>query len=222
MNAESIVFRSWPKLFFAWPLALVAVIAGLIQLAFPAQGPIIGKIFLLVLAFDFLILSFEVSRVASLLIVLAGMTLILAIILINQKLTLLPFLSEWMAKVNMSASSSFYFGFASVIGFIVFCMFIMTRFDYWILTHQELVHKRGFLGDSERYSTFGLRFQKEIVDVFEYVLAGSGRVIISTQMLQRPLVLENVLGVNRLERKVQKIFGNLEKIPPMNQNIPPT
>ena len=61
--------------------------------------------------------------------------------------------------------------------------------------------------DIKRYSTEDLRWFKEIPDVLERVLAGSGRMIITTPREQHPIVIEHVLRIGSIDEKVADILG---------------
>ncbi|MBA3643544.1 MAG: hypothetical protein H0W59_05695, partial [Chloroflexia bacterium] len=56
-----------------------------------------------------------------------------------------------------------------------------------------------------RYPAPGLELQKEITDVFEFLLFGSGRLVI--QPTKGPaIVLENVFRINDKERRIQALL----------------
>ena len=54
---------------------------------------------------------------------------------------------------------------------------IETRFDYWEVLHNELLHHHGPFGDLERFPAPQLKLDKEIPDIFEYLVLRSGRLI---------------------------------------------
>ena len=43
----------------------------------------------------------------------------------------------------------------------------------------EILHHHGPLSDLERFPTMNLKFDKEIPDVLEYALLGSGRLVLA-------------------------------------------
>ena len=48
---------------------------------------------------------------------------------------------------------------------------------------------------------------KEIPDVIERLLCGSGRMILTTPREPHPIVIQHVVGINRIDEKVADILG---------------
>ncbi len=63
------------------------------------------------------------------------------------------------------------------------------------------------MGDVHRYPTRGLRLKKEITDVLEHILLRSGTLVMMPVGVERPIVLENVIGLNKVEDKIQRLLG---------------
>jgi hypothetical protein len=55
-----------------------------------------------------------------------------------------------------------------------------------------------------------LRIDKEITDVFEYLLLRSGRLILHPSNERRAIVLENVFFINRREEDLTRLLGALQ------------
>ena len=87
---------------------------------------------------------------------------------------------------------------------------IHSRFDYWEVRPNELLHHHGILSDLERLSAPHLQIEKEINDVFEYLLAGSGRLILRPSNERRVIILDNVLGIGKKEHAITKMLGALQ------------
>ena len=69
-----------------------------------------------------------------------------------------------------------------------------------------MLHHHGFLSNLERISAPNLRMEKEINDVFEYLLLQSGRLIIQTSDDRRAIVLDNVPFIRRKEEAVTRML----------------
>jgi hypothetical protein len=97
---------------------------------------------------------------------------------------------------------------------ILFCFYlavlVAVRYDYWEIQNNELLHHHGFLSDLKRYPAPSLRVDKEINDVFEYMLLQSGRLILHARSESRAIVLDNVLFINRKEALLTKMLGSLQ------------
>jgi hypothetical protein len=84
------------------------------------------------------------------------------------------------------------------------------KFDYWEVRPNELLHHHGILSDLERFSAPNLRIDKEINDVFEYMLLRSGRLILHPSNERRAVILENVFFINRKESEITRMLGAVQ------------
>ena len=84
------------------------------------------------------------------------------------------------------------------------------QFDYWEVRPNELLHHHGVLSDLERFSAPNLRIDKEINDLFEYLLLRAGRLILHPSNERRAIVLENVFFINKKEQQITKMLGALQ------------
>ena len=89
-------------------------------------------------------------------------------------------------------------------------IFLKVRFDYWELSNNELLHHHGFLSDLKRYPAPNLRVDKEINDVFEYMLLGAGRLILHPSTEKRIIVLDNILHVSEKEKQLTRMLGSIK------------
>ena len=84
-------------------------------------------------------------------------------------------------------------------------MFASVQFDYWEVRPNELLHHHGMLSDLKRYSSPDLRVDKEINDVFEYMLLRSGRLTLHPSGEKRAITLENVLFITQKEEALTRM-----------------
>ena len=142
-----------------------------------------GWTFLWIFALNIVVLAFDFPRTMSLTLFFLVMAAVLGVILASTyDPKLLPMVNDVISKINPHANATFYFLFATIIGLIYCFVFtISIRFDYWEVRPNELLHHHGFLSSLERFSTPNLRITKEIDDIFEYLLLGSGRLGAATQ-----------------------------------------
>jgi hypothetical protein len=108
------------------------------------------------------------------------------------------------------ANSTFFIVFASMLVLVYICVFIAARFDYWEVRPNELLHHHGILSDLKRYSAPNLRVDKEINDLFEYLLLGSGRLILQPSNERRAITLDNVLFINQKEKSITGMLSALQ------------
>ncbi len=206
-SVNTIVIRSWPKLIFMWPTAVLALLFGILTIVAPGWENIYGAIFLVCMALNLTVLTFDFPRSTSLTVFIAVVVVVLGLILLNQHFAIIKPLENWLAGLKMNASRDFYFAIAIMMGLMYAAMAFVTRFDFWEITSNELIHRTGLLGDVERFSTAGLKLNTEIRDVFEYVLAGAGRVIMNIPGNPRPIVLDNVLRIKRLMEQSKELLS---------------
>ena len=217
---KQIYLVSYPKVVFLYPTFLAAVVAGFYMLAAGHTAPeadgvridqIVALAFLGILGINTVVLSFDFPRATSLTLFFCFATLGLGlVILFNLKPELAPMLTGALSWLRPWANSQFYFLFAAVLGVIFVFVSISVQFDYWEVRPNELLHHHGILSDLERFSAPNLRVDKEINDVFEYLLLKSGRLILHPSNERRAIVLENVFFINRKERALTRMLGAVQ------------
>lgn len=214
--ANKIIVRSWPTLIFLWPTALTALAAGLALALFPelATARVWGGAFLVVFALCLVVLTFDFPRSTSLTLLFAAIALAWLFVELNRRYNLIRPLQDFIASLDVTASPDFYFVLFTVYLVIFVAMFIGTRFNYWEITSNELVHHKGLMRDVERYPTEGLQYQKQVTDFFEYLLTGSGRLVFQGPALPTTIVLNNVPGINRVARRLDALLEVRRVAPP--------
>ena len=207
---EKVVLRSYPKVLLLYPTWFMSILGGILS-AWPSMNTTVGLWFLLIFGLNLIVLSFEFPRTTSLTLVFFVVAVIFGALWINYKYyPFLPFLSDLVAKLEPSANAQFYWLFAGILGLIYLFVFIDTRFDYWEMMPNEIIHHLGILGNVNRFPAPQLKMEKEITDVFEFMLLGSGRLLLHPSSERRAIVLDNVPNINRRERDIQGLLGVLD------------
>ena len=172
---------------------------------------VVARIFLLVMALNLVVIAFDFPRTTSLTWFFAIVAMVIGgWFLLNLNPWLAPQIVNALLKIKPAANASFYLIFAGLMLFLYICVLVSRRFDYWEVKGNELLHHHGFLSNLERFSAPNLRIDKEINDVFEYLLLRSGRLIIHASNERRAIVLENVLFINDKEERITKMLGALQ------------
>lgn len=170
-----------------------------------------ARIFLLILAMNLVVIAFDFPRTTSLTWFFASMSIVIGLwFLLKHNPWLAPQIVNALLKIKPAANASFYLIFAGIMLFLYICVLVSRRFDYWEVKGNELLHHHGFLSNLERFSAPNLRIDKEINDLFEYLLLRSGRLIIHASNERRAIVLENVLFINQKEERITKMLGALQ------------
>ncbi|MCO5169202.1 MAG: hypothetical protein M9894_22900 [Planctomycetes bacterium] len=215
-ETRSVVIRSRPKVVFLYPTFLAALLAGIWTWIELASGTPLaevsltpGRIFWWVFAINLAAMAFDFTRGEFVALVLFFGVIALGIVLLDERWRFVGPLREVLAHVELRAHPHLYLLMALALGVIFLLVVVNGRFDYWEITHNELLHHHGILGDVERFPAPSLRMTKEIPDLFEYCLLGAGRLVLQPQGAARAIVLENVILVNRLEARIQRMLAQL-------------
>jgi hypothetical protein len=215
-SKDSILLFSYPKIIFLYPAYFVAIAAAiwtwLERADINSAGHVIAAwTFLITLSLNLVVLSFDFPRTTSITLFFFVVVVILGFSLTSVYMpSLFPRLSELLLAIRPTANHSFYFLFAGVMTLIYCGVWTHTRFDYWEVRSNELLHHHGFLSDLERFPAPQLKIDKEVNDIFEYILLGAGRLILHPSNERRAIVLENVVRIARKEQAITKLLGTMQ------------
>ena len=204
---ESVIIRPWPKVVFLYPTFVTATVFFLLSWLGVVGETVLGNTFMLVLLMNLLVFSFDFSRIKSITIVVAVVAVVLAVLLIDTKADFTGWIGRVFGAIDIRCSTSFYAFLSAGLGFLLLLVFVNTRFNYYEVNAREILHHHGYLGDIQRWSTEGLEMNKEIYDVVEYLLMRSGRLIFQPATSKKAIVLDNVAGVNRIEKEVNDLLS---------------
>lgn len=212
---KKIFLVSYPKIVFIYPTLIAAVIAGIyMAVAGNEERPdtrVVNLVFLMILGLNLVVLSFDFPRTTSLTLFFAAAAIGVGLwFLFYWKPDLVPVVGDLLNRLQPHANSWFYFLLSGFLTLIYLAVFLGVQFDYWEVRPNELLHHHGFLSDLERFSAPNLRIDKEINDVFEYLLLRSGRLILHPSNERRAIVLENVFFINRKEEQITRMLGALQ------------
>jgi len=204
-RTERTVLRPYPKVVYFYLTWLAALVCGVLTAMIDDSTKVSNMcayIFLWVFAFNLLVVSFEFSRMLSV----AVLFFSLAFVFLGLWLGFLRQLFSFLGEIQPIANHQFYFFIFITFTVVYLFVFLQTRFNYWIVRRNELLHKHGFLGDVKRYHAQDVKIHKEIPDIFEYVLLRSGSMVLHPRGEDRAIVLENIIGIQRKEAEVKKIL----------------
>jgi len=207
-STNSVVMRGYSDVIYFYPSWIASIFCGLyVQFAgpTPAEPGMVGLIFTLLFFFNLSIIAFDYTRMTSIIV-------LLMIVIVAMLSTMQPNVAEALRNLldqPIFMNASYYWVWAVLLTVILAGVVIKTRFDYWEIKNQELLHHHGLLGDVERWPAPNMRISKEINDVMEYLLFRSGRLVLMPARESRVLVIKNVYNINRIESEMQQILGTL-------------
>ncbi len=157
------------------------------------------------------VISFDFPRTTSLTWFFAIAAIVIGLLFLLSKYPgLAPKILQGLLSIKPWANASFYMIYTMIMLFLYMCVMITRRIDYWEVKGNELLHHHGFLSNLERFSAPNLRINKEINDLFEYMLLRSGRLIIHASNERHAIVLENVMFINKKEERITQMLGALQ------------
>ena len=215
-RTPSVIIRPWPKIVFLYPTMLCAMVCWLAQVFGAGAGEdgvaaigsrALGNTFLVVFFLNLLVFAFDFSRIKSITLIAVVAALLLGLGWADSIWEIGGGIRTVLGSIDVRMNTQFY-GFVSAFMLIMqLCVLINTRFNYYEINHREILHHHGYLGDITRMPTSGLRLNKEIYDLFEYLLLRSGRLIFYPSTSREAIVIENVLSVNKVEESIKDLLA---------------
>ena len=171
---------------------------------------IIAVIFLGILFLNYVVMALDFPRFTVFAGLFLGTTLLLILILLAERYEVFAFFSRLFGPIYLEANAGFYFIYATVLSLVFLQVWASRYLDYWEILPNEILHHHGPWSDLERYPTLNLKFDKEIPDVFEFLMARSGRLVLTIPGEKRSIVLENVPFINQVEVRLKTMMSNLQ------------
>jgi hypothetical protein len=212
----AVLLVPYPKIVFLYPTLIAALLAAIYESVShhpldPANrlATLVSLGFLGIMAVNFVILAFDFPRTTSLTLFFFVVAVVLAIVLlVTFRPEVLPLMADVLSRFRPLANAPFYWTVTGILAVINLLVLAASRFDYWEVRPNELLHHHGFLANLERFPAPNLQIEKEINDVFEYLLLRSGRLILQPSG-RRAIVLDNVPRIKDKEERITRMLGAL-------------
>ena len=210
----SVIIRPWPKVVFLYPIFVCTTIFWMLcAFSTPLEGSgypsqtWMGNTFLLVIFLNFLVFAFDFSRIKTITILFGVIAAVFALFWANENWEVATWLKGSFSVIDVQMNSWYYGLFSIMMGGILVLVLINTRFNYYEVNHREILHHHGYLGDVTRMPTSGLRLNKEIYDLMEFLLLRSGRLIFYPSTSREAIVIDNVINVNHAEGRIKDLLS---------------
>ncbi len=204
---EKIFLRSYSKVIFFYPLFFTSLTLFLIQYFVGMDEPILGAIWITVFFANLFIIAFDTSSTKFFILLLAAIILIMIFTLIFHPNAIISQILSF--EVTIIMSYQFYLSTVIILAFIFLIAWIATRFDYWKLERNEVIHKKGIFISAVRYPTKSLRIKKEIPDIFEFFLLRSGSIHLLLGN-EDVVYLDTVLNINKKSKQLDYLLSDIE------------
>jgi len=153
-------------------------------------------------------LLYDLNLRGFLIVALLIVALVLALFLLNREGKVWQAIGRGLS-VRAFANSAFYFVFALVLLFNLFVAWVITRFNYWQVEHNEIIIHKGFMQEQERHPTAQARFKLVIEDIVEYGILGAGRLVFFFGDDESEHELATVLFVHKKAKKLDELLGRM-------------
>ncbi len=213
---KPITIRDYSKIVFFYPLFIYSVVAWIIEHFFASGlgNPTLSWVSLiwmaiffvnlLVVAFDFPVTKFFILIMV---IVIVGLIFLVLYILGVYSFTSIDIFIQ--ALLTLELKSNFYGYITVILGIMLILAVVSARFKYVRIEENEVLVKTVLIGQLNRFSTSLLRYKKEIIDVFEYIALGAGRITLmfSTEDIH---ILNTVPRINKVSKKIDQILDVIQ------------
>jgi len=206
----------FPKIVFFYPLMLVSVICGLLEI-WKQEGvnSAAGPTFVIVFLINILVISFDFPGVKALALTFGTFAFVLGVLYLDSatEMNILDFIMTFLKQIfnNVTASPMMYFMVAAILFIMIGGGILANVFwNRWTIEPNRLRHKHGIMSNVKQYPVIDLQLQKEIEDVFEYALLLSGTLTFQPNPDTPPIRLENIPFINRAEDKILHIIRELK------------
>ncbi len=223
-KAPFLIIRQWPKIPVLYPMALIALIAGILTWSMPENAKMVqvcGLVFMAIAGFSLFTLTFDIGLTWALLWIFGSLIVGLIMVIVNIFYPFLPDFFGWLTNLNPVANSHFYFCIFTIWGLLMLVGIILVNFHYVRIEPNEVVVVGGVMDKRRRYSTMRVTYTKEVHDVFEYYLpfVRSGSLIMRFPNEEQPLILDNVMNIDHVIRELERITSSMQVSPAAQQDV---
>lgn len=200
-----VVIRPYPKVVFfylTWIASLICAIAtsGATVSDIPSWT---GVLWMSAFLFNLLVISFDFNEERTLIVVLAVVAGILALLYTN----VLGDVGSYISGLRPTMNETFYWMIFGAFTVVFVFAWLQSRFDYWVIEPNEVIHRYGVFPKMKRFSTESLRWDKQVPDILERILLASGTIILTVPQEQYPIVIQHVIGIGAVDDRIAAILG---------------
>jgi hypothetical protein len=211
IEEHSVVFHSYPKIIFTWPLILLGVLFFFITPGEPSAGylEVLGWIHLLVAAITILTVGVDIERnYAVFWLVAFGLFFFLGRWLQDaQGFTLFGELYNWFADLDVRYDRSFGLVLSIMLGLPYAVSLLWARVQHkWRITHNEFEHYSWGRAD-DSLARGAKRVRSTYPDLLELLLCGAGTLIVYSATGRSELRrIHNVPLLPLLRRRIDRLL----------------
>ena len=204
---EKVYLRNYSKVIFFYPLFIASFILYLIEAIMGIEEPWLGAIWITIFFANLFVIAFDTSSTKFFIILLVVIILIIIFAFVFHPGNIISQVLSF--EITITMSYQFYLVSTIILGLIFIIAWIATRFDYWKVERNEVIHKKGIFVSVDRYPTKSLRIKKEIADIFEFALLRVGRIELFFGG-QDVIHLNTIININKKAKQLDYLLSNIE------------
>ncbi|MBY8990575.1 MAG: hypothetical protein KGD58_07465 [Candidatus Lokiarchaeota archaeon] len=209
-HPTEIFLRSYPKVIFYWPLLITSFILWIIQALVTENSVALGYAWFIVFFVNIFVTAFDFSSTKFFVLILAIIIVLMIVIFL-----VLPNFSVSLTgiEIDLGLPWQFYMVMTIILAFILGLVILSTRFEYYKVERNEIIHKKGIFSSAERFPVKSLRFKKEIPDVFEFFMLRAGSLTIMPGKADEVMILPTVLNISKREKQLDWLLSHVSVEP---------
>ena len=171
------------------------------------EEPWLGAIWITIFFANLFVIAFDTSSTKFFIILLVVIILIIIFAFVFHPGNIISQVLSF--EITITMSYQFYLVSTIILGLIFIIAWIATRFDYWKVERNEVIHKKGIFVSVDRYPTKSLRIKKEIADIFEFALLRVGRIELFFGG-QDVIHLNTIININKKAKQLDYLLSDIE------------
>ena len=209
-HPTEIFIRTYPKVIFYWPLLITSFILWIIQALGSENSKALGYAWFIVFFINIFVTAFDFSSTKFFVLILAVVIVLMIVIFL-----VLPNFSVSLTgiEIDLGLPWQFYMVMTIILAFILGIVILSTRFEYYKIERNEIIHKKGIFSSAERFPSKSLRFKKEIPDVFEFFLLRAGSFTFMPGKADEVMILPTVLNITKKEKQLDWLLSHVSVEP---------
>ncbi|MFX0168768.1 MAG: hypothetical protein ACFE89_05330 [Candidatus Hodarchaeota archaeon] len=217
---NEVIIRSYSKIVLFYPMAIislfVAVFLYITGILYAVVNPTFYQqivntvtfVWLIIFFFNLLLVTFDFGKNVVIAIISLIIIAILGTVLIYIVSGTVPWINPAILGLSMNLNVQVAFFIIFLIA--IFIAWIRAQVYYFKVNPNEIIYKKGILGDVERYGTSNVMFHKEINDIFEFLILRSGQLTFTVPGRKTAIVLTTVPKINSIEHKLLYLLRRIE------------
>jgi len=200
-NRLRVVIRPYPKVVFFYMTWIASLICAVASDGGPPEWA--GVVWMSAFLFNLLVISFDFNEERTLIVVLAVVAGVLALLYTD----VLGDVGDFISGLRPTMDATFYWMIFGAFSVVFLFAWLQSRFDYWVIEPNEVIHRYGIFPKMKRFSTESLRWDKQVPDILERILLASGTIILTTPQETHPIVIQHVIGIGNVDERIASILG---------------